>query len=408
MALNPSATDAPSLDAPRLDFGRTGPGTLAGRYLRQFWQPVHESALLAKSAAKPLRIMSEDFTLYRGESGTAYAVAQRCAHRSTLLNTGWVEGEHIRCLYHGWKFDGLGQCVERPQEKTPPSARDAIRAYPTREHLGLVFVYFGEGTPPPFPPFPGFEEEGIVEARSTVYPCNYFQTHENNFDPCHILWSHSHGLTHEAYLSVDMSHQPDPEETEYGTLNRWRFGNESMAMAMLGFMPNAVRLLIPCYNGLIKANICPRFRDTYLIHVPVDDENHIFTRTQLVRVTGSAAERYQTEIRRLREQWAAQWQPDVFYTREIMAGRMSIKDVVGHPYLATIQDQVAQAGQGANVDRSIERLGISDRHLVFFRRVWAREVEAMLQGRPLKRGHAGVDCSPLHAQKQALIAAGAY
>jgi len=91
-----------------------------------------------------------------------------------------------------------------------------------------------------------------------------------------------------------------------------------------------------------------------------------------------------------------------------MAGRMSIMDVVDHPYLATIQDQVAQAGQGANVDRGQERLGLSDRHMGFMRRIWAREAQAFAEGRPIKRGNGEVDCSPLHEQKNALKATGAY
>ena len=107
----------------KLEFGRTGPGTLAGRYLRQFWQPVFNSDELPAGRAKPIRIMSEDFTLYRGQGGVAHVVAQRCTHRSTLLNTGWVEGDDLRCLYHGWKFNGDGQCIERPQEKTPAGDR---------------------------------------------------------------------------------------------------------------------------------------------------------------------------------------------------------------------------------------------------------------------------------------------
>ncbi|MFM9969554.1 MAG: Rieske 2Fe-2S domain-containing protein [Burkholderiales bacterium] len=391
-----------------IDFGRTGPGTLAGRYLRQFWQPVFNSNELPSGRAKPIRIMSEDFTLYRGQTGIAHVVAQRCTHRSTLLHTGWVEGDEIRCLYHGWKFNGNGQCVERPQETTPPGPHDAIKAYPTREHLGLIFVFFGEGEPPPFPPFPGFEEEGLNETRSTVYPCNYFQTHENNFDPCHILWSHSHGITHDAYLSLDMTVQPPPEETEYGTLHRWNFGTDTMRTALLGFMPNAVRVLIPVVNGLAKMGICPRFRDTYLIHVPVDDDSHIFTRTQLVRVEGAAADCYKNEMGKLRETWATKWQLEAHYTAEILAGRLSIMDVVDHPYLATIQDQVAQAGQGKNVDRGLERLGLSDRHLGFMRRIWQRETQALAEGRPIKRGHDKVDCSALHEQKNALRASGAY
>jgi 5,5'-dehydrodivanillate O-demethylase len=70
------------------DFAHTGPGTLAGRYLRSFWQPVHNVRDLAAGRAKPLKIMSEEFTLYRGESGEPHLVAFRCAHRGTQLSTG--------------------------------------------------------------------------------------------------------------------------------------------------------------------------------------------------------------------------------------------------------------------------------------------------------------------------------
>src|SRR5262247_1921665 len=99
-----------------LDFARTGPATLAGRYMRLFWQPVCKSEDLQAGHAKPLRIMSEDFTLYRGETGVAHVVDFRCAHRGTQLSTGWVEGDNLRCFYHGWMYDGSGQCVEQPAE----------------------------------------------------------------------------------------------------------------------------------------------------------------------------------------------------------------------------------------------------------------------------------------------------
>jgi 5,5'-dehydrodivanillate O-demethylase oxygenase subunit len=392
------------------EFSRTGPDTLGGRYMRRFWHPVHDSDQLAPGQAKPIRIMSEDFTLYRGKTGVAHLVANRCAHRSTQLSTGWVEDDSIRCLYHGWKFDGTGRCIERPGGTlgAPGEERGNIKAYPTREHLGLVFAYLGEGDPPAFPPYPAFEDEGLIETRSTVYPCNFFQTHENNFDPCHILWSHSHGVTHADYLSVDMSRQEPSIETDYGILNNWVFGNDGMRMSVLAFMPNAVRLVIPTYNGFLKAGICPQYRDSYLIHVPIDDEQHIFFRTQMIRVTGAATDRYRTESRRMRDVWASQWRPEQYYTDEILAGRMTLMDIVSHPYLATIQDQVAQSGQGRSVDRSQEHLTQTDRCMVFYRRIVRRELAALADGLPLKQWQSTADCSPLRAQKDALIASGAY
>src|SRR6266540_3314547 len=90
------------------DFSHTGPGTLAGRYLRLFWQPVYRLQDLPAGRAVPIRIMSEDLTLYRGEGGQPHLVASRCAHRGTQLSSGWVEADCIRCLYHGWKYDGSG------------------------------------------------------------------------------------------------------------------------------------------------------------------------------------------------------------------------------------------------------------------------------------------------------------
>src|SRR5262245_51461409 len=99
------------------DVVHTGPGTLAGRYRRRFWQPVYKAKDLQAGHAKPVRIMGEDFTLFRGEGGTPHVIGFRCAHRGTQLSVGWVEGDCLRCLYHGWKYDATGQCVEQPAEE---------------------------------------------------------------------------------------------------------------------------------------------------------------------------------------------------------------------------------------------------------------------------------------------------
>ena len=97
-----------------VDFVHTGAGTLAGRYLRMFWHPVYVAHELEPGHAIPIQIMREKFTLYRGEGGFPHVVDFRCAHRGTQLSVGWVEGDCIRCFYHGWKYDGTGQCVEQP------------------------------------------------------------------------------------------------------------------------------------------------------------------------------------------------------------------------------------------------------------------------------------------------------
>src|SRR5712692_3158471 len=137
-----------------LDLVRTDPGTLAGRYMRMFWHPVDRSQDIQPGHARPIRIMGESFTLYRGETGTPHVVAFRCVHRGAQLSAGWVEGDCIRCSYHGWLYDRSGQCLEQPAEPVSFAKKIRVRSYPAREYLGLIFAYLGDGDPPPFPRYP--------------------------------------------------------------------------------------------------------------------------------------------------------------------------------------------------------------------------------------------------------------
>ena len=148
------------------DVQYVGPGTLAGDYLRLFWQPIYHSPELVTGRAVPIRILCEDFTLYRGESGKPFVVGSRCAHRGMPLHPGWVEGDEIRCFYHGWKYDGEGRCTEQPAEPKPFCERVNIAGYPTREYLGLVFVYLGPGEPPEFPVYPNVRWRSVGSTRS--------------------------------------------------------------------------------------------------------------------------------------------------------------------------------------------------------------------------------------------------
>ena len=123
--------------------------------------------------------------LYRGDSGRAFLVGARCAHRRTVLHTGWVQGEEVRCIYHGWKFSGAGQCTEAPAEGAETAAKIRIKAYPVREYCGLVFAYLGAGAAPEFdlPRKPDFEKPGLlVIAREQIWPTNFFQMIENSLD----------------------------------------------------------------------------------------------------------------------------------------------------------------------------------------------------------------------------------
>src|SRR5262245_3325313 len=173
------------------DFAHTGPDTLAGRYLRRFWQPVYQAADLEVGWSVPIRILGENLTLFRGQSSSFYLVGNRCAHRGTQLSTGIVEGEGIRCAYHGWKYDGAGQCIDQPSEPCSFAEKVRIKAYPCREYLGLVFAYMGPGAPPEMPHYPHFEADGVVVSHSNIWPFSYFQHLENAMDEVHIGFLHA-------------------------------------------------------------------------------------------------------------------------------------------------------------------------------------------------------------------------
>ena len=181
-----TTSDSNTLPNPIVDFVHTGPGTLAGRYLRRYWQPIYVSETLPMGRIVPIRILGEELALYRGESGKAHVISNECPHRLTRLHIGWIEGETVRCRYHGWRFDESGQCVEQPAEPKPFCERvRKLASYPTLEAHGLIFAYLGEGEPPAFRPLPGLEDgarEGwTVSASAEMIPATIFRARRTSW-----------------------------------------------------------------------------------------------------------------------------------------------------------------------------------------------------------------------------------
>ncbi len=350
-----------------LDYVHTGPGTLAGRYMRTFWHPVWRSQDLPAGRAFPIRVMSEDFTLYRGETGTPHVVGPRCAHRRTQLSVGWVEGDSIRCLYHGWKYDGAGQCVEQPGEDAGFADNVRVPSYPTREYLGLIFAYLGEGAPPELRRFPELEAEGVLEVETFRRDCNFFN--HMDLDLAHIAFVHRESPEADAGL-VGIP-EVDCEETPYGFVLTGKRGNSTQVQHRL--MPNV------SYFKVYPKDAASGWRDRVAWRVPIDDEHYRSFMSDLAHVTGEAAESY-------RRRNAPPVDHSDLITKLSAAVRAGarIKDLQDQtPDLVFFQDDVVLTAQGAIPDREQDCLGPADKSVMLTRAIWQRELKALAEGRPL-------------------------
>jgi 5,5'-dehydrodivanillate O-demethylase oxygenase subunit len=347
-----------------IDFVHTGPGTLAGRYLRGFWQPVFRSQDLTPGKALPIRVMSEDLTLYRGQMGVPHVLAFRCAHRGTQLSTGWVEGENLRCRYHGWTYDASGQCVQQPAEPEPFCNKVRIKSYPAQDYLGLVFIYIGEGEAPPLRRFPEMEGEGEREVTLHYRACNFFSDAENAVDQLHHYFVH---WQRRSPVGEQVIPRLRAEETEYGiriTLNQ---PGETRSWSWHYHMPNTLQLNISDFDQRVHWK------------VPIDDESHLIPATALI---APGAKRSPDEARE--EQDPTEFAREVSEMSEaIRAGKLTVDDVdlTGGLYFP-VGDDVTQVGQGPIPDREHERLGRSDAGLILLRNLWKRDLRALAEGQP--------------------------
>ncbi|NQV55045.1 MAG: Rieske 2Fe-2S domain-containing protein, partial [Rhodospirillales bacterium] len=173
-----------------------GPGTPMGDLMRRYWHPIAAASEFEEIETKPVRLMGEDLVLYKDKSGTYGLIDRHCPHRRADLSYGFVEECGLRCNYHGWLFDEVGDCLHQPYEDTIDResklrSQIKVKAYKIQELAGLLFAYMG---PDPAPLVPNWEpftwKNGFVQIVFTEVPCNWFQCQENSIDPVHFEWMH--------------------------------------------------------------------------------------------------------------------------------------------------------------------------------------------------------------------------
>jgi phthalate 4,5-dioxygenase len=264
------------------DLVRVGPGTVMGEMMRQYWVPAAMSSEL-KADGDPMRLMllGERLIAFRDSSGRVGIMDHKCPHRCASLFLGRNEEGGIRCVYHGWKFDTAGNCIDTPNLPGSPEFKNRVKAkaYPTAERNGLVWVYMGKRQEAP--PLPQIEATLLPEAEVTINfvqrECNWLQALEGDIDTSHFGFLHAGAI--------------DPEIVPEDSLFRFTVTNRApdyhVADTACGTMYAAYREAEPGRTYWRFANFMmpfwtqtPQGKFTEHLHnrawVPMDDNHTMF------------------------------------------------------------------------------------------------------------------------------------
>ena len=172
-------------------------GTPMGELFRRFWLPVALASELPGPDCAPVRVkvLNEDLIAFRDSSGRPGIVDAYCPHRGAPMFFGRNEEDGLRCVYHGWKFDVSGACVDLPNAPEGETFKNKVRitAYPCVETGDLIWAYMGPAERKP--PFPDFEWIKLDKSHRYLnkfrLECNYLQAMEGDYDPSHGNFLHS-------------------------------------------------------------------------------------------------------------------------------------------------------------------------------------------------------------------------
>ncbi len=356
---------------------RVGPGTPMGEVLRHYWLPVlFPTELEADGPPLRTRLLGEDLVAFKDTEGRIAFLRNACPHRGASMFFGRNEESGLRCVYHGWKFDVEGNCVDMPNEPAESNFKHKIRAaaYPGREHGGMVWVYMGHNTAPPLPHFEWTQvpEDQRRVSWKVVRECNWVQSLEGDLDSSHI------GFLHARLLPAVGGQRPRPGgvsdkspvlevmDTDIGVMygarreeraDSYYWRTTQFVMPFYGMFPAGLDGRVPCH-----------------IWVPVDDENtlswgldwHPFTpftaqeRSAATIVAGGGAELLPHSSRP-----HGDWYTVANRANEYLIDRavQATQTYTGIPTVA-LQDTAVTEAMGPIYTRNREHLGSSDTMII--------------------------------------------
>ena len=370
---------------------RVGPGTLMGELIRQYWIPALLSSELPDPDGSTLRVrlLGENLVAFRDSDGRVGILGANCPHRGAPLFYGRNEEGGLRCIYHGWKFDVDGQCMDMPNEPPESNFRDKILhlSYACRERGGVIWIYMGKMKPSP--PLPDLEWNLVPEDQrylsKRVQLCNFAQALEGDIDQSHTSFLHASNTQLKQGVGdgkgVDLWRKADTHprfqvtDTDYGVLiGASRNVDENKRYWRI------TQFLLP-FNSMTGPYGDNPTRQSRA-WIPLDDETTMLfsanfhplrplTEKEVSRLRGGSGAGFVGDNNFLppTSRHGGAWHPkareanDYFFERELQ----KTKFFSGIPEFWA-QDASVQEGMGSIYDRTKEHLGTSDTAIIRVRR----------------------------------------
>jgi len=372
---------------------RVAPGTPMGNAMRRYWIP----ALLAREIAEPdgppvrVRLLGEDLVAFRDTEGRIGLLDEYCPHRRASLFFGRNEECGLRCVYHGWKFDVAGTCVDQLNEPAENQFlhKVHIAAYPTVELGGIVWAYLGP--PERMPAAPKFAWTQAPETHRHVskvlQECNWLQGLEGGLDTSHAPIMHRLLTDNARRGGIKPSNPYVRAKAPNVVVDVTDYGYQYVGIRELGAAEMHARtyhFILPFHQIRAASNEAGDWGDAGHIWVPIDDEttmvyNWVYTRKpaplgdedRLERAIGNGPEHVdQTTFRS-----KANRQNDYMIDREVQRTE-SFTGIDG----INVQDRAIQESMGRIVDRSKEHLGPADKAIIQMRRLLRQAVKTVEDG----------------------------
>jgi phenylpropionate dioxygenase-like ring-hydroxylating dioxygenase large terminal subunit len=375
---------------------RTGKGTPAGALMRRYWQPAAlVDELAGERPVRKVRLMGEDFVLFRDERGRLGLLDRHCPHRGADLAFGRREDGGLRCAFHGWLFDVEGKCLETPAGPEGSTLCQHIRqgSYPVVERSGILWAYLGPGKPPAFPDFDCFIAPGSHSfAFKGLIECNWLQSLEVGIDPVHASFLHRFFADEDPAASYG---RPFRGTSENSALPITRLLREftrpriELETTDWGFRLFTLREIDKTRTHGRVTNLV--FPNAFVIpmneemtisqwHVPVDDVTSYWY--AIFTSFGGAVDKAEMRRQRLElyklpdyKPWrnrSNDWGFDATEQREATYTGMGA-DI-------NVHDQWAIESMGAIQDRTREHLGTTDKAIAAYRRLLLRAIDEAGRG----------------------------